>query len=253
MLESHEWTTRAKWEFREFNELAHIFKFRLKKASRRAEQYLSCFNNYYLQPIAQFISFIFGAIAVFFLAIGFWDDAALLQIQFIGTRNGLWCLGVCGVILAATRSVKVERKRLRNPAKSMEKLAKHTHHMPKTWIGKSHTVQVKNQLERSFAHRVKSLAQELASVILAPLVLLFSMTSSAVGVVRFFREFTETIDGLGHVCAAATFEHFDRFGSNKYATNEENQEKRRTKTHHGKMEKSMINFMVSRWRHAVLC
>jgi autophagy-related protein 9 len=65
-----------------------------------------------------------------------------------------------------------------------------------------------------FQMKLAIFAQEIASVILTPLVLLFSLPSCTGKVIDFCREFTVHVNGIGYVCSFAVF-NFKREGNVK--------------------------------------
>jgi autophagy-related protein 9 len=62
--------------------------------------------------------------------------------------------------------------------------------------------------------KVLIFVEELASVVLTPFVLWFSLPPCAPVIIDFFREFTVHVDGRGYVCSFAEF-NFERHGNIK--------------------------------------
>lgn len=65
-----------------------------------------------------------------------------------------------------------------------------------------------------FQMKLAIFVQEITSVILTPLVLLFSLPACAGKVIDFCREFTVHVNGIGYVCSFAVFD-FKREGNVK--------------------------------------
>ena len=59
--------------------------------------------------------------------------------------------------------------------------------------------------------------EEMASILLTPFILYFSLPRCAPAIVGFVRHFTLHIDGLGDVCSLAAF-HLERHGNPKYGS-----------------------------------
>lgn len=59
--------------------------------------------------------------------------------------------------------------------------------------------------------------EEMASILLTPFVLYFSLPKCAPAIVRFVRNFTLHVDGVGDVCSLAAF-HLERHGNSKYGS-----------------------------------
>lgn len=102
------------------------------------------------------------------------------------------------------------------------------------------------QFSQMFRMKVALFFEELASVVLTPLVLWKSLPSSSLAIIDFFREFTIHVDGLGYVCSFAVFD-FKRHGDPKYGAPVEavggtDGRSKRWRSNEGKMEKSFLNF-----------
>ena len=57
---------------------------------------------------------------------------------------------------------------------------------------------------------------EVSSVVLTPFVLCFSLPACAEDICAFVRDFTVSVDGLGHVCGYSLFD-FQTYGDARYA------------------------------------
>jgi autophagy-related protein 9 len=62
--------------------------------------------------------------------------------------------------------------------------------------------------------KIALFVQEIASVLVTPFVLWYSLPECASAVVDFFREFTVHVDGLGYVCSFGVFD-FARHGDTR--------------------------------------
>jgi len=124
----------------------------------------------------------------------------------------------------------------------MEDIVQHTHHMPKVWRDKLHTLEVLGEFTQLFQYKIVAFAIELISVLLAPFILIFSLPHSSDKIIQFFREFTVTEEGVGDICKFAVFPLGDH-GSRKYGV--ESNSTKRMQTKQGKMEKSFLNFKAN--------
>jgi autophagy-related protein 9 len=61
------------------------------------------------------------------------------------------------------------------------------------------------------------LLEEMASVVLTPFVLYFSLPKCAPAITRFVRDFTTSVDGVGNICSLSAFD-FSRHGNSKYGS-----------------------------------
>ena len=122
----------------------------------------------------------------------------------------------------------------------MRRIAEHTHHFPEEWRGKAHTRDVSEAFSRAFRYKVWLFLDEVMSILFAPLILCFSLSSSTPNILQFVQENTVNIDGLGSVLGHSLFD-FDVYGNAKYGSPTEGLKP----TEHGKMEKSFLNFTMN--------
>jgi len=59
--------------------------------------------------------------------------------------------------------------------------------------------------------------EEMASIVMTPFVLYFSLPQCAPAILAFLRDFTVRVDGVGDICSMAAFD-FDRHGNAKYGS-----------------------------------
>lgn len=186
-LGPRQWTPLAKWEFREFNELPHLFEERLNKAYHPAHSYLTSFYNPYAVIVAELISFLSGAFVAVLIIVSFLSEGALLYIH-VADHNLLWYLGIFSAIFAASRSLVPDNSKPKDsPAELLNKASAMTHHFSPEWLGKEHTTKVRNQVSSLLQYKIVIFLMEIAGAILTPIVLLFSLPSSAPSVVDFVK------------------------------------------------------------------
>lgn len=59
--------------------------------------------------------------------------------------------------------------------------------------------------------------EEMASIVVTPFVLYFSLPQCAPAILAFLRDFTVRVDGVGDICSMAGFD-FERHGNAKYGS-----------------------------------
>ena len=240
-LGPREWSPLARGVFREFNELPHRFEQRLSKSIRPSSEYVACFPRPLLQTAGRLTSFVAGALVAALLALTLVDEAILLYTKLWG-RNLLWYMGVLSAVFAVARSVAgppsagagagagagaadaqedvmVRRESGRSHAKVAEELllraVAHTHYLPDAWRGRCHTHFVHDAFLRLFRYKAALLAQEIFAVVMAPLVLCFSLPGCAERVLALLRLYSVDVEGVGTVCCFSTFDT-ERFGDPSY-------------------------------------
>ncbi|KAB1213735.1 Autophagy-related protein 9 [Morella rubra] len=163
---SQRWSTLAKWIFREYNEVDHLFKHRINTSVEHASNYLKQFPSPIISIIAKFISFVSGGFAAILIIIAFLEES-LLEGHIFG-RNLFWYAAVFGTITAISRAAVTDELLVLDPEGAMSLVVQHTHYMPKRWRAKENTQMVWIEFETLF---------------------------------QFIANFTVNVEGVGHVCS----------------------------------------------------
>jgi autophagy-related protein 9 len=212
--------------------------------------------------------FVSGSLAALLLAFATINDAILLHVK-IGQWNLLWYAGVLGASFSIGKSMLPKatnpysghfRRNLVNDMNlELEKVATHTHYLPDHWRGKACEDRTKKSFSSMFQYKAAHFATEVASIIVAPLILCVSLPRCADGLCSFVRDSKLEVMGVGDVVGYSTFD-FDVFEDENWAENSDSNsdawdqrrhgnadgklENGRPRTKHGKMEKSFFNFKV---------
>ena len=138
-LGPREWSDVARWTFREFNELPHIFERRLGPSYEAAEEYL--INLFapvsLLNSVGRVLVFLSGSLGVVCLALAALNDASLLDVK-LGHWNLLWYVGILGVgysvgkgmLPKITVAERYRRNFFAEMDTALEKITHHTHYYP---------------------------------------------------------------------------------------------------------------------------
>lgn len=208
---SRQYTPLAEWKMRELNELYHLFQRRLNLSYEPASRYVNQFPKEKTVLVSRFIVFVTGSFAAVLGIITLIDPEMFLGFEITKDRTVLFYIGLFGSILAFSRSMIPSESFVFDPETSLKLVAEHTHYLPEEWDGRLHTDVVKNEFSKLYDLKIMIIVRELASVIITPFLLWFSLAKSSDRIVDFFREFTIHVDGLGYVCTFATFD----FNANK--------------------------------------
>ncbi|KAL8292241.1 hypothetical protein RQP46_001707 [Phenoliferia psychrophenolica] len=239
---SRQFTQLARWKFREFNELPHLFQQRLNHAYPIAEQYVNQFPKEKTALVSRFVAFLAGSFAAVLILFSLIDPDAFLHFEITPGRTVLFYITLFGGILAVARGMVPDENRVVDPEETMREIVEHTHYLPVEWRGKLHSAEVHLAFGQLFQMKVALFVQELLSVIVTPFVLWYTLPKCAGPVVDFFREFTVHVDNLGYVCSFAVFD-FKRHGDTRFGAPVEAADVGdRYKSQQGKMEKSFLNF-----------
>lgn len=199
----------AKWQFREYNELDHVFEKRIGLSIPKGMSYLRQFHNPCLVVFARCISFVAGGIVgIIFISLFVVNDP-LLTIE-LGNYSVLQILTVSGVILGASRSfvpspASQEHDVMKDPNQVLEEVAVHTHYMPLTWRNRGHTPQVYDEFCSKFKHPIVCFLEDVASALMTPYVLWFYIAPRTSSIIRTVCDKIESHPSLGDVCGPATF------------------------------------------------
>merc|ERR1711871_656765 len=121
---TRQFSSYARWKFREFNELPHVFEQRINSSYDMAYKYVDQFPSHFLSIIARFIAFIFGAFAAALIMVSLLNEEVLLHVKIPSTPdqdgfNLLWYVAICSTILAVSRSFVIETNTVFEPNKIM--------------------------------------------------------------------------------------------------------------------------------------
>lgn len=207
------WSPVARWQIRQLNELPHALDRRLAASAAPAARYCRQFPAPVVSLSAKFVAFVTGAFAAALLALALVDER-LLEAVLWG-RNLLWYTALCGSVLAVSRALITDDDcdaAGYAPEAAMAEVVRHTQYFPKRWANAVHTPEVQAEFQSLFQFQALLFVDEMASVLIAPLLLWHSLPRSAPKIIAFVREFTAHVEGVGHVCSLAAFD-FARHGA----------------------------------------
>ncbi|KAB2018402.1 hypothetical protein ES319_D08G227800v1 [Gossypium barbadense] len=237
---SRRWSNLSKWMFREFNEVEHLFRHRINSSVMHASEYLKQFPSPVISIIAKFISFVSGGFAAVLIIIAFVEES-LLEGHIFG-RNLFWYAAIFGTITAISRAAVADELLVLDPGGAMSMVVQHTHYMPKRWRGKENIETVRIEFETLYQYTGMILLEEMASIFLTPLLLLFVVPKQVDDILQFIADFTIDVEGVGHVCSFSAFD-FQNHGNSKYGS--PHNVPRAQRSSQGKMEKSFLSFQSS--------
>ena len=128
-LTSRGWSVRARWQFREYNEMPHELERRLLKAVAPAQSYVNRFKKPWIVVVAQLCVVVLGSSLAFLLFVGFLNEE-FLSARVLG-RNLVWFITVCGFLLAIAKSFSSDDVCDKSVATLMDEIVSFTHYFPK--------------------------------------------------------------------------------------------------------------------------
>ena len=267
-----EWSLAAKWTFREFNELPHSFERRLGPSYQETEEYLKLFKqSEIITTIGRILAFIGGAFGAILLGLAAVNDAILLHVK-IGHFNLLWFVGIATLCYSAGKSMlpnpEVHSRFIRNLSEEMDEaltsIATHTHHYPDAWKRRTYDMKTMSIVKHMFTNKANIFVNELIALVLAPVILCYSLPRCAEHICEFVMTIKAEVPGAGDLCGYSTFD-FDDYSDDNFegktmgeargyvtASVAELQDveaamrlRPKPNSYHGKMEKSFFSFKAS--------
>ncbi|SNX83966.1 related to ATG9 - integral membrane protein required for Cvt and autophagy transport [Melanopsichium pennsylvanicum] len=260
-LGSRQYTQYARWKFREFNELPHLFRRRCHTSYAPAQKYIDQFPKEKTAIVARFVAFVAGSFTAVLILASVIDPDLFLHFDITPQRNVLFYIGVFGAILAVSRGMIPDEHLVFEPEAMLREVIQHTHYLPQDWKGRFHSAEVHQAFGQLYTLKIYIFFQELLSVVTTPFVLWLSLPGCSPDLIDFFRKYTIHVDGLGHVCSFAVFDfarqptastmggaaargiHHQGTGKNKHGRTTER--KMRNGMREGKMEQSILGFKAS--------
>ena len=243
ILGSRRYSSLAKWKFRDFNELPHLFQQRLNRSYRKAQLYVSQFSSPKTTILARLVAFIAGAFASFLAIFLVFEEDFDLGFQITSGKSVGFYITVFGAIFAVARGLVPDENLVLEPEMLLLEWSDDTHYLPHEWKGKLHSEQVKLQFSGFFSYRFVLLTEEILSVLYAPFILLFSLPPCSERIIDFFRDHTKTIAAMGPICDYADFD-LRRNGDREYGAPADATVEEWHKSKYGKMEQSFVNFTI---------
>eukprot|EP01130_Rhizamoeba_saxonica_P003251 TRINITY_DN1389_c0_g2_i6.p1 TRINITY_DN1389_c0_g2~~TRINITY_DN1389_c0_g2_i6.p1 ORF type:complete len:591 (-),score=102.97 TRINITY_DN1389_c0_g2_i6:24-1796(-) len=250
LLGVRQWSTFAKWRIRDFNELPHLFEERLSISQSSAKKYVGYFHSHLTGVLASFVSFVLGSLVALLIIAEFYDSNFLINVDFLGT-NGLLLLGILTAGLAYARVLVPPARASSDTLNSaMVELAKSTHYLPTHWVERAHLEEIRDEFYHLFQYTAILWIMEFVSILTTPLVLIFSLPSSADEIIEFCQKKAERLPGIGFVCSFSLFPEIETgtvYGGSPdqvvdVETGRHNFDDGRFDARDGKMEISIINF-----------
>lgn len=241
---ARQYTPLARWKFREFNELEHLFEDRLKMSYPYAKHYMDQFPKKKTESAARTVQFLAGGLIAVIAIVGFSDPEMFVDFEIFPGMNAFAFAAILTTIWAVARGMISEETDVFDPEYAMKSVIDWTHYEPDHWKGRLHSFDVKTEFADLYKSRIVIFLEEILGVLATPIILYFSLPKCSDQIVDFFREFTVHVDGLGYVCSFAVFDfQRDARGTRPQHNNAPDAREDYYATKHGKMQASMHGFL----------
>jgi len=171
LLVNNQWTLKAYWKFRYYNELPHLFYKRLHTAGIATKEYNKQFTSKTTDIIAKFLIFILGSLFILLILMPLINENLLINLNISNNRPILWYIGIIGAIIALLKNF-VNNKFSMDPNKMMNKMGEYID-LKEEWVENPRSKKVQNDIKKLFTHRIILILEELYCLLLTPFILWF--------------------------------------------------------------------------------
>lgn len=208
-----------------------------------ASRYIDQFPKRLVEQVAKAVTFISGAIIFVLAGASFLDPELFLGFEITKEKTALFYFGVFGSIWALARGLISEETTVFDPEFALRGVTDFTHYIPDHWQGRLHSFDVKREFSELYKLKVVILVEEIVGIVLASLLLIFSIPKSSDQIIDFFREFTIHVDGLGYVCSFAEFNFKQEVANDSQQPGSVDVREDYYAAKHGKMAASYYGFL----------
>ncbi len=200
---ARQWSLKARWQYRYYNELKHNLDNRLNIASGYAKEYCNLFNSKVLETLTKFIVFIASSFFILFLFLSLLNEHLLFNLNITQDKPIIWYMGILGSVIALGKNINNERKANRF-TESFEKLSSKIRYIPEEWKNIYDAVKIKNNIIKFYEYQILTLLKECILVITVPFVLLYFCNYIS-PLVEFIKNNIENDLKLGYISKKSNF------------------------------------------------
>lgn len=194
------WSPLARWRFRDYNEVDHLFEERLARAYSYATKYVDQFENPIVTTISNFGTLILGSLLGSLLVISIINDNFINYELFFG-RSVLFTIGILSAAIAFFRSLMKKDDYVFEANELFKKIAEHAHYFTDNWIRNSHKKKYMRKFSTYFRLKVVIYLEEILSVFITPILFIYTISELADDIVSFMRNHTTSNeDRLARIC-----------------------------------------------------
>ena len=202
-LTERDWRPIALWNFREFNEISLFSEKRMKLAYIPTELYVSGYFDKCQSIIGRVVCFLSGSIVTALIFISLIDEDVPFHVHFFD-HNLIWYIGFFSVIFAFFRSLTPDyHTRHHSPEKLIAQIVRCVHHVPPHWLLHSESSKTRREVAQLFPFKVQLFLTEILSLLVSPVILLYSIPRSVPMMVKCIRRFTRSSSEFGDHCCLA--------------------------------------------------
>ncbi|KAL1306617.1 hypothetical protein AAFC00_005298 [Neodothiora populina] len=205
-LSARAFTPLAEWKFREFNELQHDFRQRMRMSYPFADDYLNQFPRDKTHQLLQFVSLVSGTLAGLLGLATLLDPELFLGFEITPGRTAFFYISILMAIFAGARGGVPDESEVHDPVLHLMNVIHMTHYQPSRGRHQLHSNDVRVEFSSLYQMKILIFLEEIMSLIIAPFVLWKNSGKRSETIVDFFRNSTVQVDGLGYLCAFSVFD-----------------------------------------------
>lgn len=168
---ARQWSPSARWYFRDYNEMPHVFEERLRLSSRFAKHYTKQFAAGAFEGLARAVAFVLGSIVVWLLTLSLINEHVLLSLDITPGKSVLWWITVLSGGWVVLRSM-LQSQHVFYPADALATVHELVRHLPDHFLEEPGSRIVLQQFYHLFPLRVALLLQEFAGLVVTPWMLM---------------------------------------------------------------------------------
>ena len=212
-ITSKQWSLKAKWKLRYYNELKHELKERLNKSSQYADAYCNIFNYKIVSTICKFIIFVFSSFFIMLLLLSFYNEHLLLNLNVSKNKPILWYLGILGSIIALGKNMTKEKNM--EKINCIDKLVGYIRYLPKRFKDEYNSIEMKKSITNVFEYQIYTFLKEYFSVLIIPYSLIY-LSNYVDNIIDIILDNVEYDNNLGYVDKNSNFRTLnDKSGDKK--------------------------------------
>ena len=205
LLAGRQWNISSLWSFREYNELEHFFKKRLRNSKKYTNNYISQFNSKITDTISRSFIFILSAFIIILVLLSLINENILLKLYISEDRTTLWYIGIFGSLLTFLKSFVVKNKN-NDPKNTMKEISTCLRHIPNHWLVDAKQQYVKDEIVKKYEYKIIIILKECIGVILIPYIL-YNFRDYIDTIANYIINYTIEDPYLGKICC---YSHFNK-------------------------------------------
>lgn len=204
-ISGRNWSSLAKWKFKQYNELPHVFYERMRIANKFSEQYLDQFPNTVVSQISKLIAFIMSTWLGVILFLTLLNEHILFNVEFSDHKSFFWYASIFSTILVVAKGLS-KKSYIFYPKQKLTKVSKYVHYIPEKWVRTASSSKTRSKFTKLYEMRLLSIFKEISSIIFNPIILAFYMPDRSEKILNFISHHTLDHPNLGKVCGFCVFE-----------------------------------------------